>query len=235
MLYNLFRRSVSIMNPNPVTHYGIPLTSVGSSIWRADRAIKLPFGITLPLSMVVMANGHRQLLLYSPILLDNATRAALDTLGTVRWIVSPNPLHGHFVGPYRRVYPDADYVIPTQTPTKQWPSWFDTLIVETRDGYTEICGYHRASRTLILSDLAFNVRSTNVGTQYLLRLNGAWRQFTPTRLQRLLVLKNHSALKTFCRWALDQDFSQISVSHGAMVTDDATLAYKRTFALWQSS
>ena len=91
MLYNLFRRSVSIMNPNPVAHYGIPLTSVGSSIWRADRAIKLPFGITLPLSMVIMANDDRQLLLYSPILLDNATRAALDTLGTVRWIVSPNP------------------------------------------------------------------------------------------------------------------------------------------------
>ena len=126
-------------------------------------------------------------------------------------------------------------MIPTQVPTKHWQSWFDTLIVETRDDYAEICGYHHASRTLILSDLAFNVRRANVGTRYLLRLNGAWRRFTPTRLQRLLVLKNHSALKTFCRWALDQDFSQISVSHGAMVTDDATRAFKRAFALWQSS
>ena len=235
MLYNLFRQSVSIMNPTPVAHDGIPLTSVGPSIWRADREIKLPFGITLPLSMVVMTNEHRQLLLYSPTLLDDATRAALDTLGTVRWIVSPNPLHGHFVASYRRIYPDADYVIPTQVPTKHWQSWFDTLIVETRDDYAEICGYHHASRTLILSDLAFNVRRANVGTRYLLRLNGAWRRFTPTRLQRLLVLKNHSALKTFRRWALDQDFSQISVSHGAMVTDDAALAFKRAFAVWQSS
>ena len=235
MLYTLFRQSVSMMDPKPVVHSATPLTSVGTLIWRADRTIKFALGIELPLSMVVVANEHGELLLYSPTPLDDRTQAAIDSIGTVRWIVSPNPLHGHFVSRYRQIYRDADYVTPAQVPMNQWRPWFDLIRVETRDGYAEICGYHRASHTLILSDLAFNVRSANTRTEALLRLNGAWQQFTPTRMQRLLVMKNRAALQTFYRWAMDQDFSQISVSHGALVTNEAPAAFAQAFARWQPS
>ena len=227
-----------MIDPKPKVHSAEPLTSVGSLIWRADRTIEISLGIVLPLSMVVVANEQSELLLYSPTPLDDRTQAAIDAVGSVRWIVSPNPLHGHFVSRYRQIYPSADYVTPitpSQVPIEQWRPWFDPMRVETRDGYAEICGYHRASRTLILSDLAFNVRSANKRTRAVLRLNGAWQQFTPTRLQRLLVMKNHASLQTFYRWAMNHDFSQISVSHGAMVSNEASDAFTQAFAPWQSS
>ena len=227
-----------MIDPKPKVHSAEPLTSVGSLIWRADRTIEISLGIVLPLSMVVVANEQSELLLYSPTPLDDRTQAAIVAVGCVRWIVSPNPLHGHFVSRYRQIYPSADYVTPitpSQVPIEQWRPWFDPMRVETRDDYAEICGYHRASRTLILSDLAFNVRSANKRTRAVLGLNGAWQQFTPTRLQRLLVMKNHAALQTFYRWAMNHDFSQISVSHGAMVSNEASDAFTQAFAPWQSS
>ena len=235
MLYKLFRHSVSIMDPQPVARSGAALTSLGPSIWCADRTIKFHFGISLPLRMVVVANENCELLLYSPVALDDETRAALDALGPVRWIIRPNPLHGHFIGAYRRTYPDAIYVTPRQTASERWQPWMETTLVTTRNEYAEICCYHPASHTLILSDLAFNVRRGGVGTQYLLRFNGAWQRFGTTRVQRLLVLNNDFALRTFCRWALNRNFTQISVSHGELVTDNAVLAFKQAFGQWLPS
>jgi hypothetical protein len=182
--------------------------------------------------MVVIANDRAELVLYSPTILDSATRAALNTLGTVRWIVTPNPIHGYFVDRYLATYPDAVHVGPSNAPIDNWEPWLDAIFVQTRDDYGEICVYHRGSRTLILSDLAFNIHSASRATRRLLRFNDAWQRFGPTRLQRATVLKNDCALREFCRWAVARDFDQISVSHGAVVGENVQQVFQHAFRRW---
>ena len=232
MLYKLFRQSISSLSPTPLPYAGHVLKPLGPSIWCAERELELNSLLSLPLRMVVVANDRAELLLYSPTLLDSATRAALNTLGTVRWIVTPNPIHGYFVDSYLATYPDAVHVGPSNAPIDNWEPWLDAILVQTRDDYGEICAYHRASRTLILSDLAFNIHSASQATRWLLRFNDAWQRFGPTRLQRATVLKNDSALREFCRWADARDFDQISVSHGTIVSEDVQQVFQHAFRRW---
>lgn len=232
MLYKLFRRSISSLSPTPLPYDGPALTPLGPSIWCAEREFELNSGLILPLRMVVVANDLGELLLYSPTVFDSATDAALTALGTVRWIVTPNPIHGYFVDRYLAAYPDAVHVSPSQTSFDHIEPWFDAKLVQPRDDYREICAYHHASRTLILSDLAFNIQSASRTTRWLLGFNDAWQKFGPTRLQRAVVMKNDRALREFCQWAIAQDFDQISVSHGAVVTKNAKQIFQHAFRRW---
>jgi hypothetical protein len=108
------------------------LKPLGPSIWCAERELKLNSLLSLPLRIVV-ANDRAELVLYSPTILDSATRAALNTLGTVRWIVTPNPIHGYFVDRYLATYPDAVHVGPSNAPIDNWEPWLDAVFVQTRD------------------------------------------------------------------------------------------------------
>ena len=220
------------MSPTPLPYAGQVLKPLGPSIWCAERELELNSLLSLPLRMVVIANDRAELLLYSPTILDSATRAALNTLGTVRWIVTPNPIHGYFVNSYRTAYPDAVRLGPSPERVNQFEPWLDTKLVRTRDDYGEICAYHHASRTLILSDLAFNIHSAGRTARWLLRFNDAWQKFGPTRLQRAMVMKNNRALQEFCQWAIARDFEQISVSHGTIVSEDVQQVFQHAFRRW---
>ena len=232
MIYKLFRQSISSLSPTPQPYAGPALKPLGPSIWCAERELQLNWGLSLPLRMVVIANDRGELLLYSPILFDPATGTALRELGTVRWIVTPNPIHGYFVNSYQTAYPDAVHLGPSHERVNQFEPWLDTKLVRTRDDYGEICAYHHASRTLILSDLAFNIHSAGRTARWLLRFNDAWQKFGPTRLQRAMVMKNDRALREFCQWAIARDFEQISVSHGALVTINAKQVFQHAFRRW---
>ncbi|GIT39720.1 MAG: hypothetical protein Ct9H300mP8_09160 [Gammaproteobacteria bacterium] len=73
-------------------------------IWRADRTIKFALGIELPLSMVVVANEHGELLLYSPTPLDDRTQAAIDSIGRSAGSSAQIP-YTAILSPFRQIYP----------------------------------------------------------------------------------------------------------------------------------
>ena len=79
----------------------------------------------------------------------------------------------------------------------------------------ELAFLHASSRTLILTDLAFNVRQpTSFVTRIFLRINGALDKFGPSRLARAFFMKDHAAVRSGIERILTWDFDRVIVSHG---------------------
>jgi Domain of unknown function (DUF4336) len=67
--------------------------------------IRLPLPFTTRMTVVRLSNGD--LFLHSPIKFDERLATALDRLGTVRHLVSPNQFHYAHIGEWARTYPEA--------------------------------------------------------------------------------------------------------------------------------
>ncbi|MFM2153779.1 MAG: hypothetical protein RL199_2214 [Pseudomonadota bacterium] len=79
---------------------------------------------------------------------------------------------------------------------------------------------HRASRTLVASDLVFNVSDAEgLMARVMFGLFGTWRRFAVSRLFLLLV-KDRAALRASLRSIVAESFDNVAPGHGALVTGD---------------
>lgn len=154
--------------------------------------IRLPLPFTTRMTVVRLLNGD--LFLHSPVKFDAALAEQLRQLGQVRHLVSPNQFHYAHIGEWARAYPDAvTWASPRvrqrararnadvrfdrdlhETPPEDWQRELDQALFP--GGYfKEFIFFHRASRTLILTDTIINLE--------LDKIDEPWR--TATRLSRM--------------------------------------------------
>lgn len=172
------------------------LKRVDDDIWIADGPVigmkwlwtELPF----PTRMTVVRLADGSLWVHSPVALSGGLKAELDELGPVRFIVAPNRIHYWWVGEWRIAYPDAiAFAAPrveeeagkhgisfdrelTGIPEDGWAGEIDQVLVPGRF-MTEAVFFHRASATLILTDLIENFEPEKVHSRFgrfLMRLGG---------------------------------------------------------------
>ncbi|MEO9132905.1 MAG: DUF4336 domain-containing protein [Sphingomonas sp.] len=128
------------------------------------------FGLTLPFPtrMTVVRLRDRKLWVHSPIAWNDDLGAAIDQLGTVHYLVAPNTLHYSYLETWQGRYPRArSYGPPSlakraetppidevlgEIPSEAWDDGFAQCLV-TGALLTEVKFLHRASRTLIITDL----------------------------------------------------------------------------------
>jgi hypothetical protein len=92
--------------------------------------------------------------------------------------------------------------------------------------------YHPASRTLFLTDLAFNLHSVpGPFARTMLRLMGAWDRFGPSRLAHLF-MKDKPALRRSIDQILEWDFDRITLTHGDVVETGGHELFERC---WRES
>jgi len=82
------------------------LDPIANDLWSATQQISV-HGLPVRTRMTVVRLAGGALWLHSPIAPAAALRAALDTLGDVRWIVAPNRMHHLFAGDWQGHYPQA--------------------------------------------------------------------------------------------------------------------------------
>jgi hypothetical protein len=156
------------------------LKPFADGVWIADGPLvhMAAFGARMPfptrMSVVRLADGG--LWCHSPVAPDDALFAAMDALGPVRHLVSPNLLHYVHIAAWKRRYPDAvawaspgvrerargqhievvfDADLGDQPPPA-WAACIDQLRFRGSRVLEEIVFLHRASATLILTDLIEN-------------------------------------------------------------------------------
>ncbi|HET7558180.1 MAG TPA: DUF4336 domain-containing protein, partial [Rhodanobacteraceae bacterium] len=88
------------------------LKSVAPDIWIADGPIvrmAAPLGMSAPFTtrMTIVRLGDGGLWCHSPIAPDDALFAAIDAIGPVRHLVSPNKLHYAHIAAWKARYPQA--------------------------------------------------------------------------------------------------------------------------------
>ena len=208
---------------------GTALRNLAPDLWVADRPLKLFVGDVGTRMTVVRLSGGG-LFLHSPVRLDGLTRRALDALGPVRAVVAPSKVHHLFVGDYIAAYPEARVyaapglaekrtdlrfhgVLGNNAPS-EWNGEIEQHLFGGAPYINEVVFFHPATRTLILTDLAFNVPADETaGARIFYWVTGAAGRFGPHRFVRLTIRDRRAARESVDR-ILCWDFDRVTVTHG---------------------
>ena len=182
--------------------------------------------------MTVIRLRDAQLILHSPVPLSAGLRKELDALGPVGFIVVPRA-HGRFAEQVSRGYPSARLLAAPSAPQNRkslrfhdsladrppaaWAGEVEShLVVGFR--LQEVVLFHRSSRTLLLTDLCFNIqRSSSRVARLFFRVNGMWQRFGPSRMIRRLAVSDRAQLGRSLERIRQWDFERIVPGHGDVI------------------
>jgi hypothetical protein len=213
------------------------------------------FVLDVPFRMAGMDLGGRMTLirlpdgglwLHSPVKLDADKRQAVDALGPVRFLVAPNTMHHLSLGDWATAYPSAKVLAPAGLRKKRPDLRIDVELSDVMDvgqsptlelllahgipKLEEFVFLHRPSRTLLLTDLAFNIHdSPSWLTRTYLKWSGAYGRLAPTMLLKSLV-KDKAALRAWRDRVLQWDFDRVVVCHGQVRESGGREALREAFA-----
>ena len=221
------------------------LEPLAATLWVASRPLPLWVGdIGARMTVVRLRDGS--LVLHSPVALDAETRIALDALGPVRWVIGPSRLHHLFLSQYVAAYPGAvlcgapglarkradlrfAHVLDDAFRTT-WAGELELLLFDGAPGMSEVVFLHPESRTLILTDLAFNLPPGAPNRARLFHaLVGAAGRFGPHRIVRAAIRDKRAARRSVDRM-LAWDFDRVVVSHGEVLETGGKRAMETAFA-----
>ncbi|MGI9342447.1 MAG: DUF4336 domain-containing protein [Gammaproteobacteria bacterium] len=216
------------------------LTEFGPSLYVADGPIVSFFGFPYPTRMAVARLSDGSAWVWSPIELTEELAAAVENIGPVRHIVSPNKIHHLFMGAWSERWPDASmFASPglasrrpdlnftnelDDDPDPAWAADIDQVIFHGSIAMEEVVFFHRASRTAIVCDLIQrHAEESQTGWKgKLMRLDGLVgdRGSTP-REWRASFLR-----RRFARAARDKvlgwDPERLLIAHGECAQSGAT-------------
>jgi hypothetical protein len=214
------------------------LKPIAENVWGLETELTMPGGLKLPSRATVVRREGGGLLIHSPLPIDDAAAKEIDALGEVTALVAPNVVHWMHVRAALERYPRARVFgaagLEKKLTAKSGVTFEplplsgslegDELRVERIEGAPSMNEHvllHTPSRTLIVSDLMFNVHGcSSFGMRLVLRVMGAYRKTAQSRMWRFLV-KDRALAARSASTVLDWDFERVVVAHGEVVEDDA--------------
>ncbi len=226
------------------------LKPVAPDVWIVDGPT-ISFGLGLfklqhPTRMTVLRLKDGSLLLHSPTAHTPDLQKEIDALGTVRWIVGPNRVHYWWIPDWHAAYPKAEVWLAPRireqagkriafsaeeldsTTTYPWASDIDTLPISRSGFMTEYEFFHRASKTLVLTDLIENFELEKVASRsmrFFLRVAGATGE-TPRDLR---LFSSRAPLKRAVETMIAWEPERIILAHGRWYATGAVAELRRVF------
>lgn len=207
-------------------------SAVGPAVVSFEHEQVLGGALHLPTRMTVLPIEDRGLVLVSPIPVDDALAAALAELGEVRFLVAPNLLHHLYLPAAARRYPAARVLAPAGLARKQpglridgtldgpLPADFTRAItVIAIDGAPSVAEhvlYHAATRSLVVTDLLFNVLHPAGFASLVLRAVGCHGRLARSRAWWAFV-RDRAAAAASVRRLLELPVDALFVAHGEPV------------------
>lgn len=182
------------------------LVKVDCDIWTATQPLRA-FGIEVGSRMTVIRLSDHSLVLISPIALDETLVDEIHSFGPVSHIVAPNLFHHLFLDVAKQYFPDARLLGVPGLPEKRPDLSFDQLLdcsghlentlaylpfrsfqawhPNGTQIYNEVVFCHYPSRSLIITDIAANLKSTApLMTRLTAKILGSYDQLRPSRLEK---------------------------------------------------
>jgi len=208
------------------------LRALSTDIWVAERPQRF-YGLEVGTRMTVIRLRDGSLLLHSPVRIDPDLGRALDAIGRVRFVVAPNRVHHLYAGRVAAAYPDARLWVAPGLERKrpdlvfagilgddappEWRHEVDQTFFRGRPYENEVVFLHRASRTLVMCDLAFNFGPrAATATRLLMTLLRSYGRFGPSALDPLLI-RDRAAARASLQRILAWDFDRVVVAHGEVL------------------
>lgn len=215
-------------------------------VWIVDSAI----GPGIPVRMTVIRLASGGLLLHSPTRFSAGLRRTLEEIGPIEHLVAPNSVHWMFVKAWQDAVPAAmsygapglrrrrqvrraglhlDFDLVARSP---WPVEIELEIVPGGAGFREVAMFHRASGTLLMTDLVQNFEPGKLPwvLRPLARLlgNAAPISRAPAHLRAVMRFGGQAAREAARRivaWAP----ARIVVTHGRVIEENAAGRLLKSF------
>lgn len=155
----------------------------------------------------------------------------LSSVSGITDIVAPNLLHcagvpkafHHF--PYAKVWgvkncfqqkPEIPWTHEISETTWPYSEELSLIPINGMPNISEIVFFHHSSKSIIVTDLCFNLDSKGIGSWIILNIFGTYKKFGISRLF-LKYLKDKEAFQKSLQNLLKHDFENIIMSHGRIV------------------
>jgi hypothetical protein len=220
------------------------LKPLADGLWIADGH-RSSLGSRFEIRSVVVDVGGAALV-HSPIALSPGLESALAGLPPLRFLVAPNRFHHLYAGEWCARYPQAELHgapglrakrpdLPLRTELGDvapdgWSAGLEQLVFRAMPLFNEVVFFHRASRSLIVTDLVFHFQEADWSLAGLyIRAAGTYRKFGPSRVTRRLVRDRKLGRQLMDR-ILCWPFERVIMSHGAVVDTQAKDRLRAAFA-----
>jgi len=215
------------------------LTNLAPDLWIATRSFTNELGVVTSRMTVIRLNDGR-ILIHSPVPIEPDLRSAVQNLGQVGALIAPNLFHHQFISEWRSAFPEAkafcvpglvakrsdfkfDGVLEDETPP-EWRGQIDQLLIGGIPEYGEMIFFHRASRTLVVSDVVFNYSLAQAATDP----GGADGLGPHSRIR--CAISDPNALRDSIENVLRWPFERVIVAHGQVVESDGHARFREGFA-----
>lgn len=205
---------------------------------------QLPSGPKLPLrsTLVTLKSGHKVLI--SPVKFNDGQLATLKK-SPPQALVAPNKFHHLyikkaalelgggtiFVAPgLEKKRPDIEWPVLLSDKTWIYQDELPMLQLQGMPSLNECVFFHKETRTLIVTDLLFNLSGLPEGLKSLpFKLLGTHNRPAISKLI-LLATKNRKALKQSVQELLEWDFDRLVMAHGSIIETSAKEIFKKAAA-----
>lgn len=223
--------------------------AVADDVWIVDSGPISAMGLKLPIRMTVVRLTGGDLILHSPVCLTPDLANEIARLGTVRHLVAPNIAHWSFLSDWQQSFPEAvTWGAPglreraqvqrskvridrdlADTAPAEWSAEIEQGIVPGSAGFSEVYFFHRASRTLILTDLVQNLAPGKLPpvTRIVMQLSGATRARAGAHLRAIVKLAGSSASDAASRMMALQP-ERVIFAHGRWFDRNGSARLRRS-------
>jgi len=197
----------------------------------------LPGRFHMPARMTALPLGSGDIALVSPIPIDDGLAGRVSELGEVKFLIAPSLLHHLYLAAAIDRWPRATVLAPASLRAKRADLRIDraleeglpaelaasvqALKIEGAPSVDEFAFLHAGSRTLVVTDVVFNVlRPSGWMASVLLFLAGCHGRLAQSRAWRFFI-KDRAAAAASARAILALHFDALVPAHGDVVTEDA--------------
>ncbi|MCM2561058.1 DUF4336 domain-containing protein [Lutimaribacter sp. EGI FJ00015] len=225
---------------------------VARDIWVVDgpviRFYKMPF----PTRATALRLANGDLWLHSPTRWSASLQAQLEELGPIRHLVAPNWIHYASLPEWQAALPGAqvwaapgvaaraasrnvafriDHALGQDAPP-DWAGQVDQMVVTGSNLHAEAVFFHRASSSLILTDLIenFELRTLPWWMRGLVRLGGIAEPGAMPRDMRASFAGHRAELRAQVQRMIAWAPERVIVAHGRWYDRDGTAQLRRAFA-----
>lgn len=216
------------------------LTAFGPDIFFVDGPAVSFHGFPYPTRMAVVRLSSGATWIWSPIELTEDLAAAVQALGPVEQIVSPNKLHHLALPAWKSRWPKASVYAPPglawkmkgfrfdaelgEEPDPQWIADIDQVVFRGSLAMEEVVFFHRTSRTAIFGDLIQRFPDTVAAgwKGMVLRVDGLVGPHGSTPREWRLSFLSRDAARAARRKVLEWKPERLLIAHGECVGSGAT-------------
>lgn len=212
------------------------LQAYGNNIWACRTPLKVA-GMDMSTQMSVVRLPDQQLILISPVEITDTLKQAINALGTVSTIISPNNFHHLFANKALQAFPDASYFCPPGLPPRIktlppakilheidnsfWQGQLDSIAVSQSHLADEVVFFHTESKTLIVTDLLQSMEGKlSLPASLFAFITGTRNKPSVSRLYRLLG-KDKDAMRLSFEKILEWDFNTVLMAHNSNQSENA--------------